>query len=169
VRLLSVLPFLFSISCTIAPYDQESLDADAPAVQFTGFAENPGAQVEVYAWHPDDQDFVLVGGMPANTTGLFYGGSWLYNWSVEIPMDHDPTGYWRPECDGCSRETAIFRVKEDASSFPYLVSFPKGGEACVMENVELGMDLKSAVLPCITSDYHYIRLYRPSSNQGFRI
>ena len=147
-------------ACTTSPTSGQKVRPDLYPVEFSGFAESPGATVEILARNNRTGDYDLVGGTTASAVGFPYGGETIYGWDTQINFWNLPNkrDYWSASCDGCVGESAYIRVIEQEATLPFMATFHKDGVSCVVNFVDGGQSLPTAGANCMSAGYPDIRL-----------
>ncbi len=147
-------------ACVTNPYnDQWVLPQD---VDFQGYAQNPGATVEIQAFDRWTNTWMTIDTATATTTPTTYGGETLYAWNL-YAVDTTDTGFcvWGdPAFATCpvpaGSSAAEFRVREVGGRT--LTTFEDGGAACVIDSVTAGANWFSAAISCASGDTPIITL-----------
>lgn len=139
-------------ACVTAPYNDQWVDPFA--VNFNGYAENPGATVEIEAFDTQTNTWVTIQSSTATSTPTNYGGETLYQWS-ETGVDTSPSGQciWGagPSCViPTGSASAKFRVHEVGGR--RYTTFDEGGTTCVINQVAAGTNWFTAGVNCASPE-----------------
>jgi len=109
------------------------------AVDFDGFAENPGALIEIHARNWRTNTFVSVATTRSSTAGTTLAGDTLYAWSLPDLDLHDnvsnPRDYWLYEPLAVGNNwVAEFKAREVGSRAPNLATFED--PQCVVDRIQ---------------------------------
>jgi hypothetical protein len=114
--------------CVTAPYNHQS-ECPNNAFTVTGFAQNPGATVQVQAFNDDTSAWEVVATTTASGSGLTFGGNTAYSWSSSVTLADRHFTPFTPDA------FASLRVREVNGSLSYLVTFESDGISCVVDKV----------------------------------
>jgi len=141
-------------ACVTAPYNDQWVDPDA--VDFSGYAEEPGATVEIQARNTQTGAWVTITSATttASTTAFNYGGETLYPWtSPDIDTLFPAQCFWGtgPSCSiSAGSAGATFRVREVGGRT--FTTFDEGGTTCVINQVTAGTNWFAAAVNCASSE-----------------
>ncbi len=148
---IAVSCFLAS-GCVYTPEEGDWVDWDD--LDFAGFAEKPGAVIQIQAYNNRDSRWVTVDSVVSSSSGTHYGDTTLYSWS-NYGFDFTTVPQWQcywSTLAGCSIPagfaSARFRFKEVGSALSYLVTFDPGGISCVVSEVNGGSTWLAAGATC---------------------
>ncbi len=137
-------------SCVTGPNNNDWVDPSA--VDFTGYAQNPGATIEIQALDKITSVWITVSTTTARTSPTNYGGETLYYWS-DLDTDTLVSGQciWgdgsHPNCSiPAGSASATFRVREVGGNT--MVTFEDDGVACVVNEVDSGSSWFAAGNTC---------------------
>lgn len=139
-------------ACVTAPYNDQWVDPFS--VNFSGYAENPGATVEIEAFDTQTNTWVTIESSTASSFPTNYGGETLYQWS-ETGVDTSPSGQciWGTGA-ACVISTgtasAKFRVHEVGGR--RYTTFDQGGTTCVINQVAAGTNWFTAGVNCASPE-----------------
>lgn len=147
-------------ACVTTPYNDEWVDASA--VDFSGYAQDPGATIEISGFDKQTNTWVVLDEtITASSTPTNYGGETLYRWTAS-DLNTIATGdcFWG-EGAACyvpaGSANARFRVKEVGGRT--LVTFDQGGTSCVLDEVSAGAGWFAAGLNCASDSTPAITLW----------
>lgn len=160
IGLLSALASLILASGCVTT---EPAGVTNPAVSqtFTGYASNPGATVELYAfskqanaWEPTPDTTTTASSTPTN-----YGGRTVYSWSMPSTLLENPTDWCRVEL-GCSQNGSggmRIQFREVGGDFSPLLTFDNGGVGCTITAVNNGGNLFESAWNCRAQVFDELR------------
>jgi len=154
---------VFLSACTISPENEEWVALND--LNFSGYAENPGATIEVQAYDQSRNIWTTVRTTTANDSATTFGGESVYSWKIEnfdfTTIDNWDC-YWgfRGYCSiSPGAAIAKFRFRELGSSIAYLMTYDKDDVAnCLLPRVIDGENLFAAGLECRSSTYPVVTL-----------
>ena len=163
VSLLAALAIVFSTlgACVYAPSNGDWVNPSA--IDFGGYAQHPGATIQVQAYDQSTSVWRIVTTAVSSTSVTRFGGDELYSWSIDdfnftaVPNWECYWGYNGYCAIPASRALAKLRFKEVGSDLGYLVTFEADGIQCVVDRVAAGQswlvagyNCRSPVSPVLT-------------------
>ncbi|MBV1859966.1 MAG: hypothetical protein KUG77_16255 [Nannocystaceae bacterium] len=145
-------------ACVTAPHNDQWVDPDD--VDFHGYAETPGATVEIRGLDSQTNDWVTVRSVPVSSTPFNYGGETLYQWSAphtDTTAVSDCVWGVGPSCTvPAGLAVAKFQVREVEGQT--LITFDEGGVDCVIDAVSAGTNWFTAATSCASSEFPTLTL-----------
>ncbi len=129
---------------------------------FTGFASQPGATVELYAFSQLTNTWETVpdATTTASTTATTYGGRTVYSWNVQSTLLEVATDWCRVR-SSCTPGEGTLRIqfREVDGDYNPLLTFDDGGVDCMMTAVNNGGDLFASAWDCKAQVFDELRFY----------
>lgn len=160
IGLLSVLASLALASGCVTTEPGSVSSPTAPQT-FSGFASNPGATVELYAfskqtnaWEPAADTTTT-----ASTTPTNFGGRTVYAWNLQSTVLETPTDWCRIST-GCSQNSnggIRLQFREVGGQWSPLLTFDNGGVGCTITAVNNGGDLFESAWNCKAQIFDELR------------
>ena len=163
-----ILALVGSAACVVTPYNHEYTSPFDP-ISFEGFAQEPGAELQVQAFNKLSETWLTIATATASTTPTTITGESLYGWQTSVRFEDLPDwecfwGHDSPSIPSlaCSippgSANARVRVWEDSGH--YLVTFDEDGIDCVMDKmVTEGHTWMQAGWECRSGDSPVISLF----------
>jgi len=137
--------------CVTDPTNGEHFQGGNPTY-FAGFAEAPGATVEVQVRNKNTNLWEVLSTTVSSSNATVYGGQTVYHWSTTgTILDFSyPNTFCRltanciPQIDA----TASVRVVEVGSSLAEMITFEEDGLDCTVDGVNRGEDLFASAWNC---------------------
>lgn len=155
--------------CVVEPLNWD--EVDARAVDFSGYAQRPGATIQVQAFDPELDDWVTLATTVSRTgyETLDGGKTKLYYWSIDDVDTYDRTRCVWGELSGSTcwyigdKIRARFRVVEVGSTLEAMTTYEQDGILCVMREVnadnkswlDAGYMCKSDIEPVLVLQWEY--------------
>ena len=130
------------------------------AKTFSGFASQPGATVELYAFNHSTNAWEASPDVSttASTTATTYGGRTVYAWHVQTTLLEDPTDWCRVRAS-CTPGEGDLRIqfREIGGEYNPLLTFDDGGVSCMINAVNNGGDLFASAWNCKAEVFDELR------------
>lgn len=161
VGLLNVLASLLLASGCVTT-EPSNLSAPTSSQTFTGFASQPGATVELYAFSKQANAWELTPDTTttASSSPSTYGGSTGYYWAIESTLVETATDWCRvkPGCSPNSEGDLRVQFREIGGSVNPLLTFDDGGLTCTINAVENGENLLQSAWNCKAQTFDELRI-----------
>lgn len=127
----------------VSPFNSET---------FTGFASQPGATVQLYAFSKQTNAWELAADTTtlSSTTPTTYGGRTVYSWTMQSTLLDVATDWCRVDssCSTGGEGDLRIQFREVGGEFSPLLTFDDGGFACTTTAVNNGGDLFASAWNC---------------------
>jgi len=124
----AVIVSIAAMGCVTSPANG---DSQCPGGGFpvSGFAEHPGATVQVEAFNVAASAWEVVASATASTSAFTFGSNTAYSWSTTVTLAARHFTAFTPDA------FASLRVREVGGSLSNLITFDHDGISCVVDKV----------------------------------
>jgi hypothetical protein len=147
-------------ACVVSPYNNQFVTSNNP-VYFGGFAQNPGAQIDILALNKKTNVWNVVANATVDTQTNVYNGNTLYQWQTNLTFNTLPEWqcYFNATCalyEGANE--VLVKVHEVGGALTSLFTFDDIGLPCIEDQVNNGVGAFTAGWRCQSSDNPILHL-----------